>query len=71
MEFYIKSKRSIYKILPPGPRESIEEAFLKHPKEHSQQFPIKAMFMGVVAPLNLEQGLNGSVMIKRISKMKK
>jgi hypothetical protein len=54
MEFYIKSKRSIYKILPPGPGESIEEAFLKHPKEHSQQFPIKAMFMGVVAPLNLE-----------------
>jgi hypothetical protein len=44
---------------------------VKHPKEHSQRFPIKAMFMGVVAPPNLEQGFNGSVTIERISKMKK
>jgi hypothetical protein len=44
---------------------------VKHPKEHSQRFPIKAMFMGVVAPPNLEHGFNGSVMIERISKMKK
>jgi hypothetical protein len=68
--FYVISKRSIYKILPTGPGKSIEEAFVKHPKENSQRFPIKAMFMGVVAPPNLEQGFNWSVMIERISKMK-
>jgi hypothetical protein len=44
---------------------------VKHPKEHNQRFPIKAMFMGVFTPPNLEQGFNGSVMIERISKMKK
>jgi hypothetical protein len=68
--FYVHSKRSVYKILPPGPGESVEDAFVRHPKEHSRRFPIKAMFMGVVAPPNLDEDFDGTIMLERISKFK-
>jgi hypothetical protein len=68
--FYIQSKRSVYKILPPGPGETVEDAFVQHPKVHSRRFPVKAMFMGVVAPPNLERDFDGAIMIERISRMK-
>jgi hypothetical protein len=66
--FYIKSKRNKYKFLPPGPGETIEDAFVKPPKEHSRRFPLKVMFMGVVAPPNEENEFDGKIFLKRISR---
>lgn len=73
--FYTSSRRRKIKYLPPGPGENQNDAYIVRPKIRSRRFPVKVMYLGVVArPFKDEaQGIdfNGRVALKRVSREKR
>ena len=64
--FYLQSKCTKFKYLPPGSFKTEEDALVKHPKEQSCHFALKVMFMGIVAPPNIEKNFDGKIYMKRV-----
>jgi hypothetical protein len=54
--------------LPPHPTENLEEIFEPARKIRSRRFPTKVMYMGIVAPPDLDMLFDGKIMMKRVSK---
>ena len=57
--------------LPIGHRESAGADFTPTPKIRSRRFPIKAMFMGVVARPQPHRNFDGKIFLRRVSTQKK
>lgn len=68
---YTTSRRKKLKILPPAPWEDADEVAVAHPKIRNRRFPCKVMYMGIVAPPELEYEFKGKIYLKRISKPRK
>jgi len=66
--FYVHNRRKRLKILPCGPGEQEGADEVAAPKCLSCRFPVKAMFMGVVARPRPEHNFDGTIMLKRVSK---
>eukprot|EP00957_Ditylum_brightwellii_P131608 10037045-Ditylum_brightwellii.AAC.1 len=68
--FYTVTHKHKLKLLLKAPDEKVSADFVKCPKTHSRQFPIKIMHLGVVGRLQTVDGrhFNGRIMLERISK---
>ena len=64
--FYATTRRRRYKILPPGPGETLQDAFVRMPKCPSRRFPTKVMFLGVVAPPDEANNFDGKIHLRRV-----
>ena len=69
--FYIFTSRKRRKCLPAGPGETHDDVFVPARKIRSRRFVEKVMFMGVVAPPDLENRFDGKIFMKRVSKQVK
>ena len=69
--FYTTNRRRKIKVLPQGENEQIAPDALNLPKIRSRRFPVKVMFLGVVAAPNEDHNFDGRIMMKRISKRRK
>ena len=65
--FYVTNRRRKIKKLPLGEAEVPGCDFIPSPKMRSRRFPVKSMFMGVVANPNPEKGFDGRILLERIS----
>ena len=68
--FYTTSRRKKLKQLPQGSCELEPPPNLKRFQARNRRFPVKCMFMGVVARPNEQRKFNGRIMLKRVSKSK-
>lgn len=59
--FFTTSQRKKLKILPQAEFETCEDADVNLPKLRSRRFPVKVMFMGVVARPVPEHDFNGKI----------
>ena len=64
--FYTTSRRKTLKNLPKGEMEAGDPIY-KRPTIRSRRFPVKVMFLGVVACPNEDRGFDGRIFLKRIS----
>ena len=69
--FYTTNRRRKIKYLPKGPHEREEDVDTSHPKIISRRFPVKAMFLGVVARPQVRNNFNGKILLERISQQEK
>ena len=73
--FYTSSRRRKIKFLPPGPGEEAGAALIIRPKIRSRRYPVKVMYLGVVArPIKDEaKGIdfNGRIALKRVARERK
>ena len=73
--FYTSSRRRKIKYLPPGPGEEADDALIVRPKIRSRRYPVKVMYLGVVArPVKDEaKGIdfNGRIALKRVARERK
>ena len=68
--FYITNRRRQIKVLPPLPGEPPGINTAIQPKMRNRRYPVKVMFMGVVAnPIPLCD-FDGKIFLERISKQK-
>ena len=65
--FCITNRRRKIERLPLGDGEAPGSDFIPAPKMRSRRFPVKSMFMGVVAKPQAEKGFNGGIHLERIS----
>ena len=69
--FYITSRRKKIKRLPLGPNKIPGVEFTPSPKMRSRRFPVKAMFVAVVANPNPDRDFDGKIfIIERICQSK-
>ena len=66
--FYTTNRRRKLKKLPLGEGEEDGEDMLVRPKMRSRRFPVKSMFMGVVARPRPDKNFDGKVFLERVSK---
>ena len=66
--FYTTSRRRRIKHLPKGQHEEVEPTYVL-PKIRSRRYPVKVMFLGVVACPNRDHNFDGRVFLKRVSKV--
>ena len=65
--FYVTNRRRKIKRLPLGDGEAPGIDFVPSPKMRSRRFPVKSMFMGVVAKPQPDRGFSGRIHLERIS----
>ena len=68
--FYTIGRQRRLKHLPRGPHEPEGVDRVKLPRALSRRFPIKVMFMGIVAKPLHEIGFDGGIFLKRITERK-
>lgn len=68
--FYKRNRRRVLKELPPDDLEDPKECKLKRPKATSRRFPVKIMYMGVVARPRPDKEFDGKILLKRVAKDK-
>ena len=66
--FYTTLRRQTCMLLPKGNNEEVEPIYMS-PKILFRCYPVKVMYMGVVANPQLEHGFEGLIFMKRVSKM--
>ena len=66
--FYTTNRRRSIKKLPCGEHEEEGADFVPMPKIRSHRFPVKAMFMGVVARPVANKNFDGKILLERVSK---
>ena len=64
--FYTTSRRRVMKVLPKAEHEPREPKYRK-PKMRSRRYPVKVMYLGVVANPQEEHNFDGRVYLKRVS----
>lgn len=67
--FYTTCRRKLMKVLPREESE-LSPVVYKRPQMRNRRFPIKVMYLGVVACPVEEHGFDGKVFLKRVSKRK-
>ena len=65
--FYTTSRRKTTKRLPKGKYENDEADNLVRLKIRSQRFPVKCVFMGVIARPLLHRNFDGKILLERAS----
>ena len=65
--FYTTSRHKKIKMLPRGEHELEGAENVIKPKMRSMCFPLRSMFMGVVARLLPHRNVNGKIMLERVS----
>ena len=65
--FYTTSQRKKLKTLPRGIHEEEGVDCLVRPKILSRRYPVKCMFMGVVARLIKHRNFNEKILLERVS----
>ena len=68
--FYTTRRQRRLKHLPRAPQKLEGIDCVKRPRVLSRRFPVKVMFMGVVAKPLPELGFDGIIFLKRISEKK-
>ena len=68
--FYTTNRRRVMKKLPKG-EDEIKIPEYQKPKIRSQRYPVKVMYMGVVAAPNAPRNFDGRIYLKRVSTKKK
>ena len=71
--FYTTNRRKTMKVLPETDKEKASNKKIWHsrPKIRSRHFPVKVMYLGVVAAPQPDHNFDGRVFMKRVSKRKK
>ena len=64
--FYTTSRRRKLKILPRAEFEEPEVAEAQMPKLRNRRFPLKVMFLGVIAPPDESRNFDGKILMKRV-----
>ena len=67
--FYTTSRRRQLKILPKGEHEIMDPHY-QAPKIRSRRYPVKVMYLGVVASPHPNHDFDGRVFLKRVSNTK-
>jgi len=65
--FYKRNRRRKLKELPANESENSEDCKLKRPKATSRRYPVKIMYMGVVARPRPEHNFDGKILLLRVS----
>ena len=68
--FYVTNRRRQIKMLPPREGEPSSSDVVVKPKMRSRQYPVKVMFMGVVANPIPCHNFSGKIHLEHISKQK-
>ena len=68
--FYTTNRRRKVNKIPCAHHESKCAAYVHVPKIRSRRFPVKAMFLDVVARPRLDKGFDGKIDLRRVSEMK-
>ena len=66
--FYTTNRRRKVKILPKADCEQTAPDIVELPRIRSRRFPVKVMFLGVVACPNDEHDFDGKILLKRVSR---
>lgn len=68
--FYTTNRRRRMKVLPTTDDDRGRIPPAKRPRIRSRRYPVKVMYMGVVACPQLEKGFDGRVLLERVSRQK-
>ncbi len=65
--FYTTNRRRKIKILPRGPLEELEVDVVIQPKIRSRRYPVKFVFLGVVACICSHRKFDGKILLEGVS----
>jgi hypothetical protein len=68
--FYTTNRRKSLKVLPKVASETTLKAY-KRPSIRSRRYPVKVMYLGVVAQPRTEHSFDGRILLERVSRRKK
>ena len=68
--FYTTNRRRKIKKIPLRQHETVGDDFLLLPKMRSRRFPVKSMFMGVIARPREDRNFDGKILLERVSEEK-